>query len=103
MNKQDFFSSICGLEVPINIEGLQMVARSLTVLEMKQIHNRYANDEVNSALMTIVYGLVDPKLDESDLEQLQNAKPGLVMKIAQRITELSGLTESADSPTVGNG
>jgi hypothetical protein len=103
MNKQDFFSSICGLEVPINIEGLQMVARSLTVLEMKQIHNRYANDEVNSALMTIVYGLVDPKLDETDLEHLQNAKPGLVMKIAQRITELSGLTDEKESPTVGNG
>lgn len=102
MNKIDFLNAICGKPVNVKIDGLDLQIRSLTVLETEQIHKESANSEIDAALLTVVYGIVEPSLDKSDLSALKNGKPGLLMKIAQAISELSGL-KSDDSPMVGNG
>lgn len=102
MNKLDFLNAICGKPVKVTVDGLEVEIKSLTVLEMEQIHNSGKN-EIESALLTVVYGLVDPKLDPEDLSALKQAKPGTMMKLAQEISKLSGLVESGESPTVGNG
>lgn len=99
MNKHDFLDAICGKSVTRDIEGLQISIRSLTVLELQEIA-KHSTDEFEATLLTVVYGLVEPKLDKSDLAGLKQAKPGLIMKIAKEISELSGLTED---PTAGNG
>lgn len=102
MNKHDFLNAICGKPVKVTIDGLNLQIRSLTVLETEQIHKEATTNEIDAALLTVVYGLVEPALDKSDLSALKQGKPGLVMKIAQAISELSGL-KSDETPTVGNG
>lgn len=102
MNKLDFLNAICGKPVNVTIDGLDLQIRSLTVLETEQIHRESANSEIDAALLTVVYGLVEPSLDKADLTALKNGKPGLLMKLAQEISKLSGLV-TEDSPTAGNG
>lgn len=102
MNKHDFLNAICGKPVSVTIDGLDLQIRSLTVLETEQIHKEASTNEIEAALLTVVYGLVEPKLDKTDLVALKNGKPGLVMQIAKEVSRLSGLT-SDESPTVGNG
>lgn len=99
MNKHDFLDAICGKAVTRDIEGLKISIRSLTVLELQEI-SKLTTDEFEATLLTVVYGLVEPQLDKSDLAALKQAKPGLIMKIAKEVSELSGLT---DDPMVGNG
>mgnify|MGYP006371711203 FL=1 len=102
MNKLDFLNAICGKPVNVTIDGLDLEIRSLTLFETEQIHNQAQTNDLEAALLTVVYGLVTPELNKSDVDALKQGKPGLIMKIAKSISELSGLT-SEDSPTVGNG
>lgn len=99
MNKHDFLDAICGKSVNRVIEGLSISIRSLTVLELQEI-SKLTQDEFEATLLTVVYGMSEPKLDKEDVAALKYAKPGLIMKIAKEISELSGLTEN---PTGGNG
>jgi hypothetical protein len=99
MNKHEFLDAIVGKSVTCDIEGLQISIRSLTVMELQEI-SKLVTDEFEATLMTVIFGLVEPKLDKEDLAGLKYAKPGLIMKIAKEIRELSGLTEN---PTAGNG
>lgn len=102
MNKIDFLNAICGKPVSVTIDGLDLEIRSLTLFETEQIHNEAQNNDLNAALLTVVYGLVTPQLNKTDVEALKQGKPGLLMKIAKEISQLSGLT-SEESPTVGIG
>lgn len=98
LSKTDFLSGICGDSVEFEIENVgSVMLRSLTVKELRTIANEYKSDEIGAATATLLYGLVEPKLEKSDMTQLENAIPGIIMKISKRISELSGLeNEQAD-------
>lgn len=102
MNKLDFLNAICGKPVSVTIDGLDLEIRSLTLFETEQIHNQAQTNDLEAALLTVVYGLVTPELNKSDVDALKQGKPGLIMKIAKAISELSGLT-SEETPMAGNG
>jgi len=99
MNKQQFLDGITGKPVDFEVDGLQIKIRSLTVMETKDIQANYTGKEFEAALVTVIYGVVEPKLDMDDLEAIQGAKPGAVIKISKAIADSSGLTvENDDSP-----
>lgn len=92
LSKTDFLSGICGDSVEFEIENVGTVMlRSLTVKELRSLANDYKDDEIGAATATLLYGLVEPKLEKSDMATLENAVPGIIMKISKRISELSGL------------
>lgn len=101
MNKLDFLNAICGKAVQRTIDGIEVSIRSLTVLETQQIQD--IKDPVEMSLHMIVIGLVEPKLELEDIAELKNSKAGFVAKLAKEISDVSGLSASDDSPTVGNG
>ncbi len=100
MNKRDFLDGICGKAVDFKVEGLGTIkVKGLTVLATKEIQADYEQDPVGAAIATLLYGVVEPSLDKDDLQAIYQANSGMVMKIAQRISELSGLeVEDENSP-----
>ena len=92
LSKTDFLSGICGDSVEFEIENVGTVMlRSLTVKELRTIANEYKSDEIGAATATLLYGMVEPKLEKPDMSELEKAIPGIIMKISKRISELSGL------------
>jgi len=52
----------------------------------------------------LTLGLLAPKLDEEQLAVVRNGKPGPLLKIAQRVMEISGMTEGEGGrPLDGSG
>jgi len=98
LNKKDFLAGICGDNVEFSIPNVgNVMLRSLTVKELKTIANDYKTDDIGAATATLLYGMVEPKLDKSDLEALESAIPGIIMNISKRISELSGLNDTQDT------
>lgn len=92
LSKTDFLSGITGDSVEFEIENVGTVLlRSLTVKELRILANDYKDDEIGAGVATLLYGLVEPKLDKEDMKEIENAVPGIIMKISKRISELSGL------------
>lgn len=100
MNKQEFLKAICGKTVKVNIDGLDLGIRSLTTMETQELQGK---KEIDTALEMIVLCLTEPKLDKENIEELKLAQPGFISKLAKEISKLSGLDQSDESPTVGNG
>lgn len=100
MNKIDFLNAICGKPVKVTIDGLEVEIRSLTVLETQELQGK---SEIDAALGMVIAGLITPKLEKSDIDQLKQASPGFIMRLTKEISKLSGIDVSDDSPTVGNG
>ena len=101
MNKRDFLDGITGKPVDFEIEGLGKIkVKGLTVQATKEIQADYENDPVGAAIATLLYGVVEPSLDKDDLNTLMQGNAGMVMKISQRISELSGLEK--DDPNSPN-
>lgn len=100
MNKLDFLNAITGKPVKVTIDGLEVEIRSLTVLETQELQGK---SEIDAALGMVIAGLVTPKLEKSDIDQLKQASPGFIMRLTKEISKLSGIDSSDDSPTVGNG
>lgn len=100
MNKIDFFAAISGQSQDVEIDGIVVKIRSLNVLETKQLQN--IKDPFDMSMQMIVMGLVEPKLDPSDVVQLGNSQAGFIGKLAKEISKISGMVED-DVPTDGNG
>jgi len=103
MNKTEFLKAVCGGSFDYELEGFGVVkVKGLSVNEMREVAEQGVKDPYVAALLTVVYGLVDPKLDPSDVEALGNANTKIVTGLAERISELSGV-ERDESPLAGNG
>lgn len=97
LSKRDFLDGIVGKSVDYTVEGLGDVKiKSLNIAATKEIQNEYAEDPIGAALVSVIYGMVEPQLDKDDLATLYEGKPGVIMQLAKRISELSGLVEDTD-------
>lgn len=92
-NAIDFLAAISGGTELFEVEGIGVELRSLTFAEVQQMGVKYANDNYEITFQTVVTGLVTPKLDAAQVEQMRQAKPGAITKISNRIMQLSGMTE----------
>lgn len=97
-NAIDFLAAISGGTEFYEVEGIGVEVRSLTFAEVQQMGTKYANDNYEMTFQTVVAGLVTPKLDAAQVEQMRSAKPGAITKISNRIMVLSGMTEDATAP-----
>lgn len=98
----DFLAALtCEPEI-FETNGVTVELRSLTFAEVQRLATKHKDDNAEMTFQALALGLVSPKLDETQLEQLRNVKPGAIMKMAQRVMEISGMTESA-GPLAGTG
>lgn len=104
INKSDFFAAITGQPVEWDCPDVGLISvRSLTMVEAGQLRTK-VKDDYEALLGAVMLGMVNPKLDEADLDLLQQAKPGAVSAIGQKILVLSGMKQDEDlEKKAGNG
>lgn len=103
-NAVDFLAAIAGETELFEVGGVTVELRSLTFAEVQGLSTKHKDDSTELAFQALVLGLVEPKLSESELATVRTGKPGPLMKIAQRVMEISGMVESEDgSPLAGGG
>src|SRR4051794_26654114 len=97
INKSDFFAAITGEPVEWDCPGVgKVLVRGLDIVESNRLNTKHAGDGVAIMLGAIQIGLVEPKLDEADIEALQHGRPGVVNQIGEKILVLSGLKQDDD-------
>ena len=102
LSADDFLAGITGEAVDFELPGVGTIqVRSLTTAEVMRMRT-VTQDEVMLSVLTVQYGLVAPKLDTAGVARLQEAKPGVIQKIARHIMELSDMLEDAEKK-VGTG
>lgn len=99
----DFLAAVTGEPQLFEVDGLTVELRSLTFSESQKIVTEHKDDNTELAFQALVLGLVAPKLDEAQLQQLRNARPGPLMKIAKRVIEISGMGEDSGPLAPGGG
>lgn len=103
LTAEDFVTGITGITEDLTIPGLGTIrVKSLSVLEVKQIDAKAKGDQIETGLLMASSGIAEPKLSSEQLDQLQNARPGIIAQISRRVAQLSGMTAEAD-PLVGAG
>lgn len=105
INKSELFAALTGKPVEWDAPGIgKILLRGLTIQEFDAIRNKPDTDNIRMMLEWITLCLVEPKLDASDVEQLWQAKPGLIQPLGDKIAVLSGIKEDDDlEKKVGNG
>ena len=99
----EFFTGITGGVSDLDI-GIGIVkVRALEFVEVQSIRQEAGDDELQLSLLSIVTGLVEPKLDHEHLSRLNKARPGVISAISRRILQLSGLTEDGEKKQDGTG
>lgn len=94
LSKADFLAGITCQPVDFEVPNLGWVKlRSLTTLESGEMNKRYGGDGIAMMLFATQVGLIEPAFDASELEQLGQARPGVIQAISDRILELSGITD----------
>ena len=100
----DFLAAISGETDMFETDGVVVELRSLTFAETQRLGVKFKNDNTEMAFQALTMGLVKPALTPEQLEQLRQAKPGPLMKIAKRVMEISGMVdEEGGSPLAGTG
>lgn len=89
----DFLAAISGGTELFEVSGVAVELRSLTFAEAQRLGTAYKDNATEMAFQALVLGLVAPKLDEAQLEQVRSGRPGPLMKIAQRVMQISGMVE----------
>lgn len=98
----DFLAAVSGDTQLFETDGVTVELRSLTFAESQKLLRDNPNDNSEMTFQALVMGLVAPKLDAAQLEQLRAAKPGPLMKIARRVMVISGMVED-DGPLASGG
>lgn len=103
-NAVDFLAAISGETDVFETDGVTVELRSLTFAETQRLGIKHKNDNTELAFQALALGLVKPSLTPEQIEQLRQAKPGPLMKIAKRVMEISGMVdEEGGSPLAGSG
>lgn len=103
LSKEDFLSGITGRAVEFEIKDVGIVkVKGLSTNDVMEIQNHAKGDDTKATLLTIVYGLVEPTFGLEEVTKLGEMTPGILKKISERISELSGLEKSA-APLDGTG
>ena len=92
----DFLKAVTGEAQPFAVPGVGTVLiRALTFAEAERITTAHKDNTSEMMLQAMVTGLVEPAFSAEEVEALRKSSAGPVMRIAARIMQLSGMTETA--------
>ncbi len=97
LNADDFLAGIMGKPVDYEVEDLGWVkVQPLEYVVVEKLYRKYEKDVMQLTFQAAVQGLVEPKLSEEQVRELQHAKAGVITTIAKRVMELSGMAEAKE-------
>ncbi len=102
ISREDFLAGMRPKPEEFNVDGLGVIKiRAISLSEREEIKSGSTPfggkvDEAKFAAITLLKGVVDPKLTLQDVAELQGANFGIVNKIGNRIWELSGIKSGAE-------
>lgn len=101
----DFLAAISGGTELFEVGGVTVELRPLTFAEVQGLVAAHKDDAAEMSFQALTLGLVAPTLEPAQLDQVRNGKPGVLMKIAQRVMAISGMGEEDEngSPLAGGG
>lgn len=92
----DFLAGIMGKAEDYSVPGVGKIRiRPLGMAEVRELYNKYGNDNLGLTLGAVAASMEEPKLSEGQVAQLERAMPGPVTELAQRIMQLSGMIPDA--------
>lgn len=94
----DFLAAISGGTELYEVGGTTVELRSLTFAEVQRLSTAHKGDSTEMSFQALALGLISPKLDGAQLEQMRSARPGPLMAIAKRIMQISGMVEDEAAP-----
>ncbi len=98
LSASDFLAAIQRQEELYEIEGVGAVRiRGLSVSQATAVMQKYADRMQDSVYEVVALGLIEPQLDEAQLESLKDAAPAPVMALFERIMELSAMASSTEA------
>lgn len=96
----EFLSRVQPASKNVYVEGLGDVSiRAITLKEREEIKSGSTNtltekvDEASFIALTVIKGMVEPRLTPTHVAQLQQSNFGLLAKISKQIWNLSGVNE----------
>lgn len=97
LSADEFLAGITGESVDFEIAGLGTVkVRALEFAEIQKIDREAKGDNLQSALLMVLYGLVEPALTQANLEALQKAKPGIIRQLSDHVSKISGMGQDPE-------
>jgi hypothetical protein len=102
-NAVDFLAALTCEPEFFETNNVTVQLRSLTFTEVQRIATKHKDDSAEMSFQALALGLVEPKLDTEQLEQLRNSKPGPLMNIAKRVMQISGMAAEDKGPLDGDG
>jgi hypothetical protein len=98
----DFLAALSCEPEAYETNGVTVELRSLTFTEVQKIATQHRDDSNEMAFQAMRLGLVAPKLDDGQFEQVRSGKAGPLMNIAKRVMQISGMMEDS-GPLAGGG
>lgn len=100
VSREQFLSGVKPLTQSFNVPELggDVLVKPLSMKEHADIRSASMNhlgriDEVTFVSITLVHGLVEPKLSKEDVAVLQQGQFGVLQRIANKIWAISGVGE----------
>lgn len=98
----DFLALLACEPEEYTVDGVAVELRALSFTEVQGLATKHAGNTTEMAFQALRLGLVTPQLDEAQWERVREGKSGPLMKIANRVMEISGMTEGS-GPLAGTG
>lgn len=92
LTANDFFAAIQGDTVDFDTGAGVVKLRGLSVSEVKAMQANGAMG-LDTLPLLVAHGLVEPELSEDDVQRIADGSFATVNAMAQRVMELSGITD----------
>lgn len=91
----DFLKAVTGEAQPFEVQGVGTVLiRPLTFVEAERITTAHKDNTSEMMLQAMIIGLVEPTFSAEQIEALRGSSAGPVMRIAARVMQLSGMSDT---------
>lgn len=94
LTADDFFTAIQGETIDFDTGAGVVKLRGLSVSEVKAMQTNGALG-LDTLPLLVAHGLVEPELTEADVHRIADGSFSTVNAMAQRVMELSGITDTA--------
>lgn len=100
----DFLAILASERELYETHGVTVELRTLTFSEVQGIATRNKGNDTEIAFQALRLGLMSPELSEEQWGLVRDGKSGPLMRIAQRVMEISGMVQSeGNGPLDGTG
>ena len=101
ISRDDFLSALVGTEQTIQVGGMTISVRPLTLIEREAIRTATTGADgqlstIDMEVETVLAGMANPKLNRADIEALKTGRAGIIDEIAQSIMQISGMGDDAE-------